>query len=107
MLSPYRVFIVAFSCSLLANTVALADSLPEDILSFEKEYKLCEHFRGEHTGGSSPERDREVNQQIQSICPAVDQSLIRLRTKYRSDQRISSYLRDFVCSSPQINCNEQ
>ncbi len=95
-----RSALLASGISLSVATAAFSEELPHDVQSFVEKYRLCEHFRGEHTGGSSPERDQQVNERMAEICPAVDQSLVQLRQKYRSNPEILDYLGGFACSSP-------
>ena len=101
-----RTSFLATGIALSFATAAFPDELPQDIQSFEEQYRLCEHFRGEHTGGSSPERDQQVNEQLAKVCPAADQSLIQLRAKYRLNQKILEYLASFSCSGPRSECEQ-
>ena len=99
-----RSALLASGIGLSLATAAFSEELPRDIQSFVEKYRLCEHFRDEHTGGSSPERDQQVIEQMAEICPAVDQSLVQLRQKYRSNPEILEHLGGFDCSGPQSNC---
>jgi hypothetical protein len=66
----------------LAGAIAIAiaaassaDELPVDVQAFVEKYQHCVHFLGEHTGGSSPERDKQVNERIKAVCPEADELL--------------------------------
>lgn len=84
--------------------IAFPSDLPEDVQTFLESYRLCEHFRGEHTGGASPERDREVNEKISEVCTTADDCLVRLRAKYEADSEISTFLKRFECVTRSPTC---
>ncbi len=99
-----RVFFVG-AISLFVSAASVSDEMPQDVQNFVEQYRLCEHFRGEHTGGSSPERDQHVNEQLAEVCPIADRSLIHLRDKYTGNPEILSFLSGFSCSTSLPNCD--
>lgn len=50
-------------CELDKKTITI-NNCPDDAKQFLQRMATCSYFAGEHTGGSSPERDREVNEEF-------------------------------------------
>jgi hypothetical protein len=53
----------------------------------------CRHFAGEHTGGNSVVRDREVAEAVSKLgCDVVDRDAEIVRKKYAADQSVQAAL---------------
>ena len=99
-----RLTSITGAIAIAVAVASFAEELPGDVQSFVEKYQLCEHFRGEHTGGSSPERDKQVNERVAEVCPEADKVLVQLRKKYRSNPRILTFLEGFHCSGLGAHC---
>ena len=76
-------------CSVLAESPS---TFPAEVKAFIERREICDHFRGEFTGGSSPERDAAVILEQKKYCGNSDRDLETLRKKFEKNPEILSAL---------------
>lgn len=69
--------------------------LPGDVSAFVERRNICDHFRGEHTGGASRARDAQVNEASTKYCSGTDLELARLRKTYAQNPQVILALSKF------------
>ena len=74
-------------------------NLPTDVKSFVEQRDGCDHFRGEPwPEGNNPE-DKErrdfISKNLKNLCTGTDNSLKKLRNKYRNNPAIVELLRKY------------
>ena len=67
-------------------------SFPAEVKAFIERRELYDHFRGEFTGSSSPERDAAVILEQKKYCENSDRDLETLRKKFEKNPEILSAL---------------
>ena len=66
---------------------------PADVQHFIERRDACDHFRGEDP--YDEERSKFLQQKMTEFCNGTDQELSRLKTKYRTDKRITATLNEY------------
>ena len=67
--------------------------LPRDAAKVVERVAACNHFAGEHTGGNSAVRDKEVAEAVSRLrCDVIDRDAEALRKKYATDADVQSAL---------------
>jgi hypothetical protein len=83
-------WVVGIIVFLLSSSCEPADSqiLPAEVEQFIEKRDLCDHFRGEHTGGINRSRDQEVILEEDKYCIGSDSALKLLREKYKDNPAV-------------------
>ena len=67
--------------------------LPRDAAKVVERVAACHHFAGEHTGGNSAVRDKEVADAVSRLgCDVVDRDAEIVRKKYGADPSVQAAL---------------
>jgi hypothetical protein len=77
---------------------AQTKSVPEDVLVFVKQRKVCEHFLGEPVDTNTDEQRERRNFVADSIdinCSGTDKRLAALKRRYKNDRAAMVLLRPF------------
>lgn len=56
-------------------------SVPSDVRLWVIDRQGCEHFSGEPTGGD-PQRDIFLAEEVQRLCPGLEERQLRLKKRY-------------------------
>lgn len=68
-------------------------NLPRDAARVIERLAACHHFAGEHTGGASPVRDREVAAAVSELrCDVVERDAEVIRRAYATDKAVQAAL---------------
>ncbi len=66
---------------------------PADLARFIERRDACDHFRGEDP--YDEERRKFLQQKMAELCTGTDKELLRLKSKYRSDNKVTAKLNQY------------
>lgn len=96
--SPACMRALAVAMLILGPASVQAEAVPEEVLGFVSERRICEHFLGEPVEGGTPEqRERRdfVADSIDIHCAGMDKRLAALKRRYDANESVMQLLGRF------------
>ena len=85
----------AFAACEISEQIDKVLNCPDDVKAFLEHRAICQHFGGEQTGGTSPQRDKQVYEAVEKHQCSRDtkQEFLTLVKKYRYTVTYSDMLK--------------